>query len=184
MKRANFIQLFGGALAGIISGTCDAGSWSKDRNAPARIEWDRVANPFLDRAPLVSSRDPALHYHQGVLRCFYTAVDDGGLFIDEIHSSDLLNWSEPRRLTEPGLNFSSPGNVIRVGDRWLLCVQSYPILPGEKYGSEESRLWIMSSDNLIDWSEPHQINPDGCRGTWTDSPRQIDPYMLSWQNRY
>jgi hypothetical protein len=184
LNRATFIRLAGGTLAGLVSLACDSRSRPKDKNVPAGIEWNLGANPFIDRAPRVASRDPVLHYHQGVLRCYYTAVDGAGLFVDEIHSSDFITWSEPRRLTGPGLNFSSPGNVIRVGDRWILCVQSYPILPGEKYGSEESRLWLMSSDNLVDWSEPEQINPDGCRGTWTDSPRQIDPYLVSWQDQY
>ncbi len=184
MKRASFIGLCGGALTGIVSGACGSGARPVEKSTQEGIQWDRVPNPLLDRAPRVASRDPALYYHQGVLRCFYTAVDNGGLFVDEIHSSDLVNWSEPRRLTEPGLNFSSPGNVIKVGESWLLCVQSYPILPGERYGSEESRLWLMSSDNLVDWSEPVMINPEGCRGTWTDSPRQIDPYLVSWQDKY
>ena len=184
MKRNKFIKLFGGTLAGLVSVSCELNPKPDERNESTGIERKLISNPLLDRAPKLASRDPALHYHGGVLRCFYTAVDNTGLYVDEIHSSDLINWSSPRRLTERGLNFSSPGNVIRAGDKWLLCVQSYPILPGERYGSEDSRLWTMSSENLIDWSAPQLINPEGCRGTWTDSPRQIDPYMVFWQDRY
>ena len=43
-------------------------------------------------------------------------------------SSNLRDWSKPVILTPKGqrLNYSSPGNVIRYGDEWIICLQSYP----------------------------------------------------------
>ena len=66
---------------------------------------------------------------------------------------------EPRILTErdQNLDYSSPGNVIRFGDEWILCMQTYP-RPGyvksemPRYGSEDARLLIMRSKDLETWT--------------------------------
>jgi hypothetical protein len=82
------------------------------------------------------------------------------------------------------LSFSSPGNALRVAGRWVLCVQSYPILPPDVYGSEDSRLWLMESDDLAEWTAPRPIAPGGCRAAWASSPRQIDPYLIAHDGRF
>ena len=146
------------------------------------------AEPFLDREPLVSVRDPAAVLHGGVCRCFHTAVVRASsgyeMFVDVTQSRRFADWTAPRRLTAPGLNFSSPGNVLRVGDRWLLCLQSYPIAPGGEYGTDESRLWLMESPDLETWTPPRLLQPDGCRAAWARSRRQIDPFLVSHAGRY
>lgn len=152
------------------------------------IAWSDLQNPVLDREPAVSVRDPALVCFDGVFRCFHTAVERGAtgyrLFLDVAESRDLARWSNVRRLTHSERNFSSPGNVLRVAGRWVLCVQSYPIEPGQKYGSEASRLWLMESADLEHWSAPRMIAPQGCRGRWSKSPRQIDPYLVAHDGRF
>ncbi len=152
------------------------------------VIWSHIRNPVLDREPAVSARDPAMVLHDGVVRCFHTAVERGQgsyrLFVDVAESTDLAHWSNLRRLTRSTLNFSSPGNVLRVGDRWLLCIQSYPIPPGEVYGSEESRLWLMASHDLVNWTEPRPLAPQGCRACWSKSRRQVDPYIMTHDSRY
>jgi len=145
-------------------------------------DWTRISNPAIDRLPDVAVRDPALVMDGGVLRCFHTAVETHGsryrLFLDVIDTRDLVEWAAPRRLTGSTMNYSSPGNVLRVGERWVLCVQSYPMGPGERYGNATCRLWLMESDDLVEWSAPRMINPEGCSAGWTDSARQIDPYLV------
>ena len=144
--------------------------------------------PFLDREPQVSVRDPAAILHDGVFHCFHTAVEqvDGeyALFVDVTTSADLARWTPPHRLTAPGLNFSSPGNVLRLEDRWALCLQSYPIPPGGQYGTHASRLWLMESWDLEDWTPPRLLQPDGCRADWANSRRQIDPYLVQHDGRF
>lgn len=139
-------------------------------------------NPFLDREPQASLRDPAACFSDGIYHCFHTAVepdvDNYRLFVDVVTSRDLAHWSPPRRLTQPGLNFSSPGNVIRFQDQWILCLQSYPTQPGSPYGSDDSRLWLMASSDLIHWGEPRLLQPPGCQAAWCQSHRQIDPYLV------
>lgn len=144
--------------------------------------------PFLDREPQIATRDPAGFFHDGIYHCFHTAVehrdDRYELFVDVTRSPDLTTWSVPRRLTSAGLNFSSPGNVLWHRDRWMLCVQSYPTKPGQAYGSDESRLWLMESFDLEAWSEPVLLQPAGCRTNWTKSRRQIDPYLVHHDGQF
>jgi hypothetical protein len=184
MDRATFLKLLGGTALSAPFGGC-----GKEESPPERgklkLDWGKIKCPFLDRAPEVASRDPALIYHNGVFRCFFTAVEKGRhLYLGLTQSRDLIAWSVPVRLTASELNFSSPGNIIWAGGRWVLCVQSYPILPGERYGSEASRLWLMESPDLVNWRNPRPIKPEGCQGTWTHSHRQIDPYLVMHNGMY
>ena len=185
MDRITFLKLAGSLAATTALDSCGSGGVEQKKDLTRlKINWSMISCPFLDRAPGVASRDPALIFHGGVFRCFFTAVEGGYLYLDVTESSDLVRWSAPRRLTTAGLNFSSPGNIIRVGEKWVLCLQSYPILPGEKYGSEASRLWLMDSSDLIEWSEPRPLRSEGCQGNWTDSRRQIDPYLVRHEGKY
>ena len=77
-------------------------------------------------------RDPAAVYHNGQFHLFYTYNPppdaDGKVywFTAVSKSRDLRQWTEPRLLTpkDQTLNFSSPGNVIRFRDGWVLCLQT------------------------------------------------------------
>jgi hypothetical protein len=146
------------------------------------LNFTDIHNPILDREPAVAARDPAVVLHDGLFTVFYSAVETGDdtyhLYLDVSTSRDLLTWSQPRRLSGPGPNYSSPGNLWKDSDGWTLCLQSYPVPPGGKYGSEESRLWLMHSPDLFAWSEPVVIQPAGAQVQWSRSPRQIDPYMV------
>ena len=152
------------------------------------IDWRQIHNPILDREPRCALRDPAVVLQEGIFFCFHSAVeydqDTYRLYVDVTTSPDLVHWSTPRRLTQPGLNFSSPGNVFRWGAGWRMCLQSYPMGPGERYGSEASRLWWMDSPDLHTWDEPVLIQPQGAQVTWSNSARQIDPYMIQHDGRW
>jgi hypothetical protein len=152
------------------------------------IDWNSATNPFLDLCPEVYARDPLLHYHDGVFRCFHTAAEqhDGNyrLFLDVTQSTDLIHWSAPTRLTTSELGFSSPGSIIQVGDEWVMSVQSYPIPEGQKHADETARLWLMTSLDLDNWSDPEPIKPDGAQVNWTESHRQIDPCLIEHDGRY
>lgn len=139
-------------------------------------------NPILDLEPTVSARDPLLLEHEGLYHCYYTAVEETSsgyrLNLDEIRSKDLRHWSAPRRLLCDPLGFSSPGSIIRYRNRWIMALQSYPIPPGETYGSEAARLWLMESADLETWDVPRPIKPEGCTARWAKSRRQIDPCVV------
>ncbi len=147
-----------------------------------------MKNPFLDREPDAALRDPAAFFHEGTFHCFHTVVQQSGgnfsLFVDVSISRDLEIWSPPRRLTRPGLNFSSPGNIVRFGDEWVLCLQSYPTKPGQAYGSDDSRLWTMKSRDLGHWDAPVLIQSEGCQANWRRGRRQIDPYLVEHDGKW
>lgn len=147
-----------------------------------------VENSIIDRLPREAARDPALVCADGLFHCYHTtAVRDGDryqLYLDESVSRDLRRWEPVQRLTTSKLNFSSPGNALRVGNEWVLCVQSYPVDPGTRIGNDDSRLWLMRSRDLREWSAPEPMHPQGCRAEWAQSRRQIDPYLVEHDGRY
>ncbi|WP_105615636.1 glycoside hydrolase family protein [Vallitalea okinawensis] len=140
-----------------------------------------INNPVLDLRPDYFIRDPAVIYHEGTYFCYHTLVEEKEgkrrLKLGLTESTDLDNWSQPIILQDSELNFSSPGNVFRHKEKWYLCVQSYPINEGELWGSKDSRLWLMESEDLRNWSEPKCLKQEGCTAKWSKSHRQIDPYI-------
>ena len=151
----------------------------------------KLQSPILLHGDDVTAyRDPAVLYHDGVFHLFYSLIeveDDGSVFSYTALSTsrDLLAWTPPRKLTprDQALNYSSPGNVIRFGDEWFLCLQTYP-RPGYKlkdaprFGDENSRVFLMRSPNLVDWSEPQVMHVKGPDIPVEQAGRMIDPYLL------
>ena len=174
-----------GALA-ITVGTAAA------QNSTNPIDFDALTSPVL----LVGDdnqayRDPAVIYHDDLFHMFYTynppSEEDGLVYwyVAVSTSRDLRQWSAPRKLTaqDQRMNFSSPGNVVRVGDEWILCVQTYPI-PGlrrggpTRFGDSTARLYIMRSPDLQHWSEPELLRVKGEDVKVEDMGRMIDPFLL------
>jgi predicted GH43/DUF377 family glycosyl hydrolase len=133
----------------------------------------------------IAYRDPAAIYHEGIFRLFYTIVEtepDGQIYMYTAmsQSEDLVHWSEPRNLTprDRNLNFSSPGNIIRLQDKWVMCLQTYPRPSEEKYGNQNSRIWTMESTDLDHWSEPELLRLKGNDMPVEEMGRMIDPYLI------
>lgn len=148
-----------------------------------------VQNPVLDLEPRFSVRDPALIWHDGLFHCFFSLVENVGdgvvLRLAKSTSKDLSHWSDHRILADGRENFSSPGNLLKVGDEWVMCLQSYPSTPGSIYGGEQSRLWTMRSRDLVSWDAPRVMREEGCTAAWNrGSRRQIDPYLVEWNGKF
>lgn len=136
-------------------------------------------------------RDPAVIKKDGVWHCFYTHLDrreiEHGtvrLSLGRIQSEDLEHWSEPEILLSGPEGFSSPGNILKTENDFLLCLQSYPVNEGETYGSDACRLWTMKSKDLLRFEPPTIISGDGCKAVWAKTKRQIDPFMVQKDNSY
>ncbi|MHC4363831.1 MAG: hypothetical protein ACYSTZ_13490, partial [Planctomycetota bacterium] len=86
----------------------------------------------------------------------------------------------PKILTpkDLNLNFSSPGNVVRVGYEWLMCYQTYPTRKGEEYGNKNCRVWITRSPDLEVWSEPEMLMVKGPNVPVEKMGRLIDAYLI------
>lgn len=135
-------------------------------------------------------RDPAVLYEKGVFHLFFTYVEiepDGSVYsyLAYSKSRNLRDWTKFKILTErnQNFNFSSPGNIIRYKNEWLLCLQTYP-RPGQKntdglvYGDISARIFIMRSKNLNSWTTPELIKVKGDNVPEYKMGRMIDPYLL------
>lgn len=134
-------------------------------------------------------RDPAVLFHNDQFFLFFTLVktinEEIYSFTATSKSFDLINWSPINILTprDQNLNFSSPGNVVRYKGKWLLCLQSYPrpdYISGDKvrYGSNDSRVFIMESKDLENWSPPKLLKVKGPSISKEKMGRMIDPYLI------
>ncbi|MEO6134989.1 MAG: hypothetical protein ABIP35_07540 [Ginsengibacter sp.] len=135
-------------------------------------------------------RDPAVLYHKKIFYLFFTLVKselDGKVYSYTAMSTskDLRKWTETKILTprDQRLDYSSPGNVIRFENEWILCLQTYPrpdyyIKDMPKFGSNDARLFIMRSKSLKSWSMPELIKVKGNDVSQKDMGRMIDPYLM------
>lgn len=57
-------------------------------------------------------------------------------------------------------------------------LQTYPIPRFGQFANEKARLWLSSSLDLENWTNPQILVQEGCRANWTSSKRQIDPEMV------
>ncbi len=154
-------------------------------DAPA-IDFDAIPSPIILRGDsLVAYRDPAVIYQDGIFRLFYTFIttDEEGRHFWAVafsKSTDLIQWTEPRPITprDQNLNFASPGNIIRYGDEWVLCMQTYPTPNGEKYGNENCRVWITRSRDLENWGPPELLRVKGPDVPVEEMGRLIDAYLV------
>jgi hypothetical protein len=129
-------------------------------------------------------RDPTAIYHQGMFHLYVTLVKiEAGKpysYVAWSRSTNLADWSAPKIFSprDQNLNFGSPGNIIRFQNRWVLCLQTYPRPKGEKYGNENSRLWIRRSDDLENWDAPELLRVKGPDTPDEKMGRMIDPYLV------
>lgn len=135
-------------------------------------------------------RDPAVIYEKGVFHLFMTWVysKENMVRATIVHTSsrDLVRWSSPEALfpADPTLNFSSPGNVVRDGNEWVLCFQTYP-RPGAKlsdcppkYGNADCRLFVSRTKDFVSWSAPEVLRVKGPDVPVEKMGRMIDPYLV------
>ncbi|MAE17585.1 hypothetical protein CMK12_01350 [Candidatus Poribacteria bacterium] len=156
-------------------------------NTGLKINWSAIPQAeFLTGDAYVAYRDPAGHYHDGLFRVFHTCVlheTDGYYysFVAVTESRDLINWTESRILTpkDHRLNYSSPGNVIRYNDEWVLCFQTYPMnQANQSFGDQTARIFTVRSADLVNWSEPELIRVKGPDVPVEEMGRMIDPYLV------
>jgi predicted GH43/DUF377 family glycosyl hydrolase len=159
-------------------------------NAQEKINFTKLTSPIIFQGDnKFAYRDPAVIYENDQFHIFFTLSEndeDGGYYnyVAYSVSRDLLHWSYPKILTprDRKLNYSSPGNIIRYKDEWIICYQTYPTPELQEYGTRESRIWISKSADLQHWSEPHLLRVKGPNVVQADMGRMIDPYLLEDKN--
>ena len=150
------------------------------------IDFSPIHSPVIFPGDATTAyRDPAAVYSNGWFYVYFSLVK-----IEELNraysytawskSCDLVHWSEPKIFTprDLKLNYSSPGNVVRYEDEWILCLQTYPRPKGEKFGNENSRVWTMRSKDLENWGQAELLAVKGSDVTESKMGRLIDPFLL------
>ncbi len=145
-----------------------------------------LASPVLLRGDAVTAyRDPMVLRQGGVFWMFLTlnTHDRDGTPYWQVAfstSSDLAHWSPPEPITprDRRLNFSSPGSIVRQGDDFVLCLQTYPTPGRGDHGDDTSRIWTMRSRDLTHWSRPTMIAFLGPGVPCDRMPRMIDPCIV------
>tara|TARA_R110002050_G_scaffold171113_2_gene303141 strand:+ start:76507 stop:77514 length:1008 start_codon:yes stop_codon:yes gene_type:complete len=138
-------------------------------------------------------RDPLIIFEDEKFWLFYSvatnetdSIIQGKAFWQTAYSTsqDLKNWSAPKFITpkDLSLNYASPGSINKVGDEWVLALQTYPTPNGEKFGNKDSRLWTMRSTDLKNWSSPELMMFMGENVPQEDMPRMIDPCIIQDKN--
>jgi predicted GH43/DUF377 family glycosyl hydrolase len=130
-------------------------------------------------------RDPAALYNDGWFYLFFSVnnIESNGDTFQRTawsKSRDLISWTKPDIFTprDKSLNYSSPGDVIRFNNQWVLCLQTYPRPQGERYGNKSSRIWIMRSDDLEHWGPAELLRVKGPDVPVEKMGRMIDPFLL------
>ena len=142
--------------------------------------------PIFKGTAELAYRDPACIYVDGTFYLFMTISrkSDGYMYntLGLSESRDLIRWTEPRSITvtDRTQNYCSPGNILRVGDEYWICVTSYPMPdPYEvrSYATDDARLFFIKTKDFQSFSAPELILAKG------DTPREamgrmIDPYIF------
>lgn len=137
-------------------------------------------------------RDPACFLFEDTYFLFFTVSekDDGYMYnrIGMSKSKDLVNWTEPKIITERNLNFNfcSPGNILKKDGKYIMCFTSYPMpfkYSVRDHADETARLFTMSTSDFESFSEPLMLYPKGNTKN-KDMGRMIDPYILEKNNKY
>ncbi len=147
---------------------------------------EKIKSPVLLRGDrTVAYRDPAVYYNDGCFYLYFTLVEteaDGKIYmyLAMTVSNDLINFSPIRKLTQRDrrYNYSSPGNIVRFNDKFYLCCQTYCRENGEKFGNDNSRIWLFESDDLLNWRNPEIIRVKGDDVPVEKMERMIDPYLV------
>lgn len=137
-------------------------------------------------------RDPACYFYKGKCHLFFTVSEkDNGYMYNRIGhsaSSDLKQWSKPEIITvkDKALNFSSPGNIIKYNDEYIMCICSYPMPRpfGEyPYADETARLYTIKTKDFKSFDTPKLLNPKGHMQV-SELGRMIDPYIIKKEGLY
>jgi hypothetical protein len=150
------------------------------------VDLSRLTSPVIFRGDRSTAyRDPAAIYHDGWFYLYFSLNNveaDGQVFQRTAWSKsrDLVHWSPPDIFTprDKSLNYSSPGDVIRFGNDWVLCLQTYPRPNGERHGNGSSRIWIMRSKDLENWGPAELLRVKGPDTPQEKMGRMIDPFLL------
>lgn len=139
------------------------------------FRYSRVVNPVLSHET-VHVRDPAVLVHGDLAYVFMTVFDPQAQtwHVGLTTTSDFVTFGDLRLISAEG--YASPGNVIPVGDEWVLCYQQYREFP--------HYICLSRSRDLVTWGPPTRAFNTGPENDWNSDGRVIDPYVVAWDGGY
>lgn len=124
----------------------------------------------------IDLRDPAVFIHDELAYVFFSYYDFKKVtwHVGMATTGDFVAFSKIKLISPEG--YASPGNVIQVGDEFVLCYQQYRNFP--------HTICLARSCDLYRWSEPEVVFNTGNDNKWNIDRRVIDPYLVAWENKY
>lgn len=143
-----------------------------------KFDWTGLYNPVFGWR--CSTRDPAAVWHEGKFYLYFTvqfeqqrwgAPEGYQCFVTM--TEDFREFTSPRPVTPTG--YVSPGNILRLQDRWIMSVTRYP---------RPCAVALTESLDLLHWSEPRTVIPTFHGDYWGNNAHgPIDGYPFFWQGR-
>jgi sucrose-6-phosphate hydrolase SacC (GH32 family) len=173
-------------LISIVAFCASAELSSAADSGPGVIDFSAIPSPIIFAGDATTAyRDPAAIYYNGWFYLYFTVmkIESGNQnygYTAWSKSQDLVHWTAPKIFTprDQNLNYESPGDVIRFGDDWILCLQTYPRPHGAKRGNGDSRIWIMRSKDLENWGPAELLRVKGPDVAQDKMGRMIDPFLI------
>ena len=134
-----------------------------------RIDSALIRNPVW-HLENIDLRDPAVFVHGDTAHLFFTHYDCRRRLwhVGTATTRDFVRFSDIRLVSPEG--YASPGNVVRDGNRFVLCYQQYRDFP--------HTLCLSWSDDLVSWTNPVSVFNTGPENRWNVDGRVIDPYLV------
>ena len=176
------VHLFAIALVAILF----LGAFDVDAASPA-LDLSAIPDVRILRGDgNTAFRDPAVFFEGGLFHLFFSWCHayPGNCTIGHATSRDLVHWTAPREILcrDCRLNYSSPGNMVKVGDEYVLCMQTYPTQfakPGAvAFADGTARIFLTRTRDFEHWSEPELIRVKGPDVPEEKMGRMIDAYLI------
>lgn len=133
------------------------------------FDYRKIKNPVFSLTGL-DVRDPAVIIKDNLAYLFFTLFDPVKTtwHIAMVTTKDFVKFSPVSIVSPEG--YASPGNIIRHGNKWVLCYQQYRSFP--------HYICLSYSENLTDWTVPKKIFNTNSENSWNSDGRVIDPYIV------
>jgi sucrose-6-phosphate hydrolase SacC (GH32 family) len=141
-------------------------------NEPVPLNLAALRNPVWTSTD--NLRDPSVVKSAAGYQIFYSRfsgtnwASPNSWAIAQVFTRDFAHYENDREVSPKG--HASPGDVIFLGDRWLLPYQTYP--------SKPTQLMFSESPDLKSWSAPKPFLTEARFLPWNKLQRVIDPTLV------
>lgn len=133
------------------------------------FDYKKIKNPVL-KDKRDNLRDPACIVYNEIIYLFFTIhnLKDSSVCIGMTKTNNFIDFDYIKKVSPDG--YASPGNVVRVDNKWVLCYQQYKEFP--------HYLCFSYSYDLENWSKPVKFFNTDNSNKWNTDGRTIDPYIV------